>query len=168
MKIFNNAELDQKIDDIYRMIKEGQEDEAWNCDSVTPVEVNFTWYDNGYDDDGEPLRGYAIDFGDYFTALYSSIDEAQEDFDLIQKKWAKEKVYIYYINSSDEQPSEHIDTLQGHGKNKQLLVNLAIHEIKRLVAFRNYDGLSQLLNQVPKKYLRKFQSEERQTKLGLS
>lgn len=164
---FNNSELNQKIGDIYQSIKDNQEVEAWNNDSIEPVEVNFTWYDNGLDEDGKELIGYAIDFGDYYTALYTSIDEAQADFDLLQKKWKKKKIYVLYMDSSDDQPMENVAALHGHAKNKEVLVNLAINEIKRSAETHDWEAVGELLGFLPKKYLKGFLSEDKACKLGL-
>ena len=116
-KTFNNLELGEKINEIYLNIKDNQESESWDNDSIEPVEVDFTWYDNRVEQ-----LGYAIDFGDYFTALYGSIEEAEADFDLIQEVWKNKKIYVHYYNSSDDQPREHMGTLSGHAKNKAVLV----------------------------------------------
>jgi len=163
MKKFNNQELSNSIDDIYQNIKESQEYEAWNENSVVPVEVNFTCYDNGIDEE----LAYAIDFGDYHSALYTSIDEAQQDFDLIQKLWKKKKIYLYYINSSDEQPSEHVDTLQGHKNNKEIMTCFAVHELKIAFKYDDWCNVCDLISNIPKKKLIEFLPIERQNDLRL-
>lgn len=165
---FNNQELNWKLKDILEMIKEGQEEEAWNCNTVTPVDVTFTWIDGYEDDEGNDIINYCIDFGDYHTVIYTSKDEAQADFDRVQKKWANKKVCVVYRNSSDNDGHDDwVGILQGHIDNKTILVNLALNQIEINSKDGDMTSVDELLRFVSKRKLIGFLPEEKAIKLGL-
>jgi hypothetical protein len=168
--MYNNSELnnDAFLKSLINDVRDWQIEEAWSTNDIEALEIDFTWYDNGYDNDGNELIGYAIDFGSFRSFLYTSYEDALNDFEMLQRQLKDQDIYIRFFDSSDmDDPRDHVDTVYGQKKNKAILANLAIHEMQAMIANKDWTAIDELLQFVPAKNLIGFLSEDRLPKLGL-
>ena len=94
MKTFNDSELRYRFDYLLASIHEVHED------TNEVIEVKLESYDNGTDENGDDLVGFAIDIIGYdISFLYSYDDEALEDFNLLKEKLKDDVADYNFVNN---------------------------------------------------------------------
>ena len=173
----NNSNLRWEIKQVLDDYLYTQECDVFNYkDKIRPIDIKLTWYDNGYGNAGETMKGYAIDIKydgteeKIMSYLYDRLGVATEDFHTLQKllRYINFQGYVIFWDDSDDQPEEDVDIYYGHHKNKNILVNAVLIDLLEDIRQGDYEAIDEVLRFIPKKHLKGFLRDTTKTQFNLN